>query len=377
MSIGDFVSKTASDALGRIIAAAPGKFVNFALSAGVIEVKLDTGMESHIVTFLSKNATLLYRSIDKYSCDIECLGVEYKRNPIPNFDRQVYLIWHRPVALLKRADGYVLQYARGFDVEKLLKLALNSQSGKRKSWTFRLSHDGGKVKLTASNMEKAAPHVWESPAYKALDMDILYWKKCREHVQARNCLWRRGWLLYGPPGNGKTFAAIRLARIHGLDIVTLSPHTSDKDFREAWACISGPAMVIIDDIDDVIKGRENVKDPKDGLAFSTLLNCLDGTNSIDGVLTVISTNRLDVIDSALGRPRDDTHWNQLSTRPGRLDRCVRFDNPDLAGRVAIGRLLLTDEAKIQRLAAEHVDVSVAQFHSICQEAAYAEVQGEE
>lgn len=385
MSIGDFVSKTAYDTLGRIIAAAPGKFIDFALSAGVVKVELTMMVFLALSDFLKKTATPLYRSVDSYYIDYTAVDSGFKTHKTarPSFSTQVYLIWHRPVSLEAKKDGkgstnYSITYLRGFNIQKLLDQAVGDPT-ERELYYVTAGKVGDAPYLTTSNQNRKSPRLWESPAYQVLEKDLRHWLGSRDRLESQGWLWRRGWLLHGAPGNGKTHAATALAKKYGLHLVSISPKLSDKDFGIYWKQIANytPAMVVIDDIDDVIQGRDNIKDPKDGLAFSTLLNCLDGTNSINGVLTVISTNRLDAIDPALGRPRDDTHWNQLSTRPGRLDRCVRFDNPDLAGRIAIGRLLLTDEAKIQQLAAEHVDVSIAQFHSVCQEAAYAEVQGEE
>ena len=75
----------------------------------------------------------------------------------------------------------------------------------------------------------------------------------------------------------------------------------------------------------MFEGREN----KVGghLTFDCLLNCLDGVERADGILLVITTNRLDKLDPALGIPT-----SQISTRPGRIDRVLELTGLDQAGR---------------------------------------------
>ena len=65
----------------------------------------------------------------------------------------------------------------------------------------------------------------------------------------------------------------------------------------------------------------------DNLTFDCLLNCLDGVERADGVLLVITTNRLDKLDPALGVPK-----SQISTRPGRIDRVLELRDLDDTGR---------------------------------------------
>src|SRR4030095_1168314 len=121
---------------------------------------------------------------------------------------------------------------------------------------------------------------------------------------------------------------------------------------KAWSDmqVNVPCIALIEDIDNVFHGRENVarknsmmsflfprkkkEDESEGsergsltpLTFDCLLNCLDGVERTDGIFTIISTNDLSKIDPALGQPRKlpDGSTEFISTRPGRVDKAVEL-----------------------------------------------------
>lgn len=75
---------------------------------------------------------------------------------------------------------------------------------------------------------------------------------------------------------------------------------------------------------------------------------------------------------------DETQWNSLSTRPGRIDRCIYFDNPDHEARLGIARKMLPEDEAV-KLAGEGDGLSVAQFSALVRERAMevvSEVVGE-
>lgn len=78
-------------------------------------------------------------------------------------------------------------------------------------------------------------------------------------------------------------------------------------------------IALIEDIDGVFHGRQNVLRGESGqgsrLTFDCVLNCLSGVQTADGVFTVITTNHLELVDPALGRPMASGD----ASRPGRLD----------------------------------------------------------
>jgi cell division protease FtsH len=145
----------------------------------------------------------------------------------------------------------------------------------------------------------------------------------------------RGVLLIGPPGTGKTLLAKAIAGEAGVPFFTISGSNFVEMYvgvgaarvRDlfAQAKASAPAIVFIDEIDAV--GRERGAGVGGGndereQTLNQLLVEMDGFDGNTGVILVAATNRPDVLDSAL-------------LRPGRFDRQVVVDRPDLAGRRAI------------------------------------------
>lgn len=380
-AVNSFVSRVAEQALGRMIAQAPDKILSLLTSSVSVRVEISSGLYDALFSHLDSVATCLGRVPREYSLSSSnyseavsgitkgCVSVGYRY--------MLYLVRQRPLLLSALQSGkditYSITYLRGFDIETLLKQAASQR---------RFVRTGAlcKPKLDLSGFDYAEylfeiKHFWKSPAYQALEQDYRAWFASKKALQSKNLPWKRGWLLHGPPGNGKTFALRCLASNYRLNLLPLNLNIRDEQFVGLWDKVrrQTPVLVVIEDIDDVIQGRTNVRDPQHGVAFSTLLNCLDGVDNTDGVIVAVTTNRLDTIDPALGRPRDESQWNQLSTRPGRLDRCVRFDNPDLEGRLALARILLSEE-KAMQLAEAHTDLSTVQFQALCREAAFAEHQ---
>ncbi len=144
----------------------------------------------------------------------------------------------------------------------------------------------------------------------------------------------KGVLLTGPPGTGKTLLARAVAGEAGVPFFSLSG--SDfvelfvgvgasrvrKLFEEAKA--AAPAIVFVDELDAV--GRQRGAGVGGGndereQTLNQLLVEMDGFDATSGVIVLASTNRPDVLDSAL-------------LRPGRFDRTIVVDRPDLEGRIA-------------------------------------------
>jgi ATPase family associated with various cellular activities (AAA) len=163
-----------------------------------------------------------------------------------------------------------------------------------------------------------------------------------------------------------------LAQTHNLPIFSLDlASMSNQDLRGAWAQImqSTPCVALIEDIDGVFHGRENVLNDKLGnskLTFDCLLNCIGGVSDCGGVALFITTNHLDKVDPALGVP-DATG---KSSRPGRVDRLIEVTALDTEGRAAIARRILRDDATATRVAAATVGFTAAQVTELCIQRAF-------
>jgi SpoVK/Ycf46/Vps4 family AAA+-type ATPase len=109
-----------------------------------------------------------------------------------------------------------------------------------------------------------------------------------------------------------------------------------------------PIMVLFEDFDNVFHGRENITGERGGgLTFDCFLNCLGGIENADGVFVALTTNKVELLDEALGVPGKDG----MSTRPGRLDRLIEFKpmNEDQRRRTV---------ARILKDSPQHVDAVV-------------------
>jgi ATP-dependent 26S proteasome regulatory subunit len=169
---------------------------------------------------------------------------------------------------------------------------------------------------------------------------IERWFKSKDWYAERQIPWRFGLGLHGVPGTGKSSLVKALAQHLRIPIYLLDISTMDnEEFHNAYqtALANTPAVVLIEDIDAVFKGRENIAAEKGkGLTFDCLLNVISGVESSDGLLLVITTNHIEDVDDALGVPKGDS----LSSRPGRIDRMVEMPLLNLDGRRRLATRIL-------------------------------------
>jgi len=148
----------------------------------------------------------------------------------------------------------------------------------------------------------------------------------------------KGVLLVGPPGTGKTLLARAVAgeagvsffRMSGADFVEMFVGVGAARVRDLFkqAREKAPCIIFIDELDAIGKSRiNNVAGGNDEReqTLNQLLVEMDGFNATSGLIILAATNRPDVLDPAL-------------LRPGRFDRQVLVDRPDLKGREAILRI---------------------------------------
>jgi chaperone BCS1 len=124
----------------------------------------------------------------------------------------------------------------------------------------------------------------------------------RQWYRDRAIPWRRGYLLHGEPGCGKSSIAHALASHLGMNIAVLSLASvaGDTPLRSLMANMPHKCLLLIEDIDSAFAKREG-KD-SEFVTFSGLLNAIDGIAAAEGRILVMTTNHLDQIDPALRRP---------------------------------------------------------------------------
>lgn len=162
----------------------------------------------------------------------------------------------------------------------------------------------------------------------------------------------KGVLLYGPPGTGKTLLARAVAgeagvpfySISGSDFVEMFVGVGASRVRDLFAKAkeNGPAIIFIDEIDAVGRhrgaGMGGGHDEREQ-TLNQLLVEMDGFDANTGVIMIAATNRPDVLDPAL-------------LRPGRFDRQIGVEAPDVKGREQILRV-----HAVGKPLAEHVDLA--------------------
>lgn len=185
----------------------------------------------------------------------------------------------------------------------------------------------------------------------------------------------KGALLVGPPGTGKTLLAKAVAGEAGVPFLSMS----GSDFVEMFVGVGAarvrdlfkqakekaPCIVFIDEIDAV--GRARGKNPNMGSnderenTLNQMLTEMDGFGTNNGVIILAATNRADMLDKAL-------------LRPGRFDRQIYVDLPELSDRVEIFNVHLRNikvnaTIDIEHLARQTPGFSGADIANVCNEAA--------
>jgi AFG3 family protein len=185
----------------------------------------------------------------------------------------------------------------------------------------------------------------------------------------------KGALLVGPPGTGKTLlakavageAAVPFFSLSGSDFVEMFVGVGAARVRDLFkqAKEKAPCIVFIDEIDAIgrSRGRGSLPGANDERenTLNSLLVEMDGFATDSGVIILAATNRPDVLDSAL-------------MRPGRFDRQISIDKPDIAGRehifkVHLKPIKLSKEVDVKKLAAQTPGFAGAEIANVCNEAA--------
>jgi hypothetical protein len=211
------------------------------------------------------------------------------------------------------------------------------------------------------------------PEVASLARDVARFISSREWYEERGIPWRRGWQLHGAPGTGKTTFVRSIALEHDLPVHTFDLGSmSNSHLRMAWDAMlrDTPCIALIEDIDGVY-GVEQHDGTWDGRAlrtqsgptFDSLLQCVGGIATCDGVLLFVTTNHPKRIDPAL-------------RRGGRLDVTVEFLSPDLEGRRKIARRILGEGADVDAVLRAMPDASAADLQERLSELALAERFGD-
>ena len=237
-------------------------------------------------------------------------------------------------------------------------------------------------KATVATLDKNAPKVMFKDVAgcdeaKKEIMEFVDFLKMPEKYEKLGAKIPRGALLVGPPGTGKTLLAKATAGESGVPFLSIS----GSDFMEMFVGVGPsrvrdlfakakeqkPSIIFIDEIDAIgrQRGRSGFAGGNDERenTLNQLLVEMDGFGSSQGVVILGGTNRPDILDKAL-------------LRPGRFDRQITVDRPDVKGREQIFRVHLQKIALdgpvqeySERLAALTPGFAGADIANVCNEAA--------
>lgn len=257
---------------------------------------------------------------------VETKGSNAKLTPSPGR----HLVWWgwRPIILNRvRRNGTGDNAHRAFREEWVLTM-LGKRAGVEKfieecRKTFRREVDSNIDVYTSSNhgywntpvkVPKRALHtvILKEGLVQELTDDILSFTERKDWYKNMNIPWRRGYLLQGPPGNGKSSLVTAMASEFGFDVRVINlANTGEDDLLSLMSDVPEQSILLFEDIDCAFIERENQKP----ISMSTMLNVLDGVQATEGRIVVMTTNHPERLDPAL-------------IRAGRIDLTLTLDNAD-------------------------------------------------
>ena len=235
---------------------------------------------------------------------------------------------------------------------------------------------------TATNMSRAtgvtfADVAGEDEAKESLTEIVDFLHNPQKYVQIGAKL-PKGALLVGPPGTGKTLLARAVAgeakvpffSLSGSDFVEMFVGVGASRVRDLFktAQQNAPCIIFIDEIDAIGKTRDTRYGGNDEReqTLNQLLSEMDGFDASKGVLVMAATNRPEILDKAL-------------LRPGRFDRRIPVELPDLKGRedilkVHAAKIKIADNVDFNAIARTAAGASGAELANIVNEAALRAVR---
>lgn len=254
---------------------------------------------------------------------------------------------------------------------------LMEQAGGKNSMAFGMGKSNAKVYVQSTEGIHFDDVAGEDEAKENLAEIVDYLHNPEKYTQVGASM-PKGLLLVGPPGTGKTMLAKAVAgeanvpffSISGSEFVEMFVGMGASKVRDLFkqAKEKAPCIVFIDEIDAIGKKRDGQIGGNDEReqTLNQLLTEMDGFEGNNGVIILAATNRPESLDPAL-------------TRPGRFDRRVPVELPDLAGREAIlkvhaKKIKVADDVDFHTIARMASGASGAELANIINEAALRTVR---
>ena len=302
-----------------------GTFMRMIEDGTIGEVQMD---DSEIL-FTEKDGTIVYRTavLDDptltqrlYDSGAEFSGtIEQTMNPLLSF----LITFVLPIVIFVALGQYMNK--------KLIE-----QAGGKNAMSFGLGKSNAKIYVQSTAGIRFSDVAGEDEAKESLAEIVDYLHNPKKYTDVGASM-PKGVLLVGPPGTGKTMLAKAVAgesnvpffSISGSEFVEMFVGMGASKVRDLFtqAKEKAPCIVFIDEIDAIGKKRDGQIGGNDEReqTLNQLLTEMDGFDAAKGVIILAATNRPESLDPAL-------------TRPGRFDRRVPVELPDLKGREEILRL---------------------------------------
>ncbi|MFQ5583598.1 MAG: ATP-dependent metallopeptidase FtsH/Yme1/Tma family protein [Calditrichia bacterium] len=290
--------------------------------------------------------------------DLQAHGVDYRGTIESNIFKNLFINWIIPFGILFLIWGYI--FRRMGSGPGVLNV------GKNKAKIYQVEEHQRVTFNDVAGIDEAVEEVKEI---------VNFLKEPKKYTRLGAKL-PKGVLLVGPPGTGKTLLARAVAGESGVPFFSMS----GSDFVEMFvgvgaarvrdlfqeAKLKAPCIIFIDELDAIGKSRgRNViggggYDEREN-TLNQLLTEMDGFDPSIGIIMMGATNRPEVLDPAL-------------LRPGRFDRQILVDRPDLNGREKIFKvhtrgLVLDKDVDLHTLAARTPGFAGAEIANVCNEAA--------
>ena len=254
---------------------------------------------------------------------------------------------------------------------------LMEQAGGKNSMAFGFGKSNAKVYVPSTQGIHFSDVAGEDEAKESLSEIVDYLHNPKKYSDVGASM-PKGVLLVGPPGTGKTMLAKAVAgeanvpffSMSGSEFVEMFVGMGASKVRDLFsqAKEKAPCIVFIDEIDAIGKKRDGQFSSNDECeqTLNQLLTEMDGFQENIGVIILAATNRPETLDPAL-------------TRPGRFDRRVPVELPDLAGREAIlkvhaKKIKTADDVNFHTIARMASGASGAELANIINEAALCAVR---
>lgn len=254
---------------------------------------------------------------------------------------------------------------------------LMEQAGGKNSMAFGMGKSNAKIYVQSTQGIRFSDVAGEDEAKESLAEIVDYLHNPKKYTEAGASM-PKGLLLVGPPGTGKTMLAKAVAgesnvpffSISGSEFVEMFVGMGASKVRDLFrqAKEKAPCIVFIDEIDAIGKRRDGQLGGNDEReqTLNQLLTEMDGFDGNTGVIILAATNRPEALDPAL-------------TRPGRFDRRIPVELPDLKGREEIlkvhaKKIKTADDVNFHTIARMAAGASGAELANIINEAALRAVR---